>query len=206
VLDVAGLAGHPDERADRLPMGLRQRLALGCALVHGPRVLFLDEPTAGVDVLGRRKLWDILFHLSRDCGVAILVTTHYMSEAEHCDQLALMHAGRIVASGTPTQMKRSVEESTGRVLEIDTSNARLGAHVLREANFNGVALHGSHVHVFSRQPEEDALRVELLLRSSGLELRGAHERGVTMEDVFVSRIMALEIAERAGPRPAAGAA
>ena len=199
VMDIAGLAAHPDERADRLPMGLRQRLALGCALVHRPRVLFLDEPTAGVDALGRRKLWDILFHLSRDSGVAILVTTHYMSEAEHCDQLALMHAGKIVASGTPAQMKRSVEESTGRVLEIDTSNARLGAHILREAEFSGAALYGSHIHVFSKQPATDASRVERVLRDSGLEFRGVHERGVTMEDVFVSRIMALERAQ--SPQP-----
>lgn len=195
VMKVAGLIGYPDERAESLPMGLRQRLALGCALVHAPRVLFLDEPTAGVDVLGRRKLWDILFHLSRDAGVAILVTTHYMSEAEHCDQLALMHAGRIAASGTPAQMKRSVEQSVGRVLEIDASDARLGAGILRAQAFKDAALYGSHIHVFSRSPAADALRAAELLRGAGLEFRGAHEREVTMEDVFVSRVMALERSE-----------
>src|SRR5581483_10399774 len=98
LLDMAGLDDHRQERAESLPMGLRQRLALACALAHRPRVLFLDEPTAGVDVLGRRQLWEILFHLSRDLGVAILVTTHYMTEAEHCDELAIMYAGRIVAN------------------------------------------------------------------------------------------------------------
>jgi ABC-type multidrug transport system ATPase subunit len=101
VIGMAGLAGFENDAAGRLPMGLRQRLALGCALVHEPRVLFLDEPTSGVDPIGRRMFWDILFHLSRREGVAILVTTHYMSEAEHCDHLALMYAGRVVADASP---------------------------------------------------------------------------------------------------------
>jgi ABC-2 type transport system ATP-binding protein len=101
VIGMAGLAGFENDAAGRLPMGLRQRLALGCALVHEPQVLFLDEPTSGVDPIGRRMFWDILFHLSRREGVAILVTTHYMSEAEHCDHLALMYAGRVVADASP---------------------------------------------------------------------------------------------------------
>ncbi|WP_312854530.1 ATP-binding cassette domain-containing protein [Paludibacterium denitrificans] len=92
IIGMAGLEGHENDLAATLPMGLRQRLALGCALVHKPRVLFLDEPTSGVDPLGRRAFWDILFNLSRVDGVAMLVTTHYMSEAEHCDHLALMFA------------------------------------------------------------------------------------------------------------------
>jgi len=119
LLEMAGLTDHQREHAESLPMGLRQRLALACALVHRPRVLFLDEPTAGVDVLGRRQLWEILFHLSRDLGVAILVTTHYMAEAERCDQLAIMYAGRIVSSGSPVQMRQTLESEIGRPVSME---------------------------------------------------------------------------------------
>ena len=101
VIDMAGLRGVEDRLAGSLPMGIRQRLALGCALVHRPGVLFLDEPTSGVDPIGRRRFWEILVRLARSDGVAILVTTHYMSEAEHCDHLALMYAGRMIADASP---------------------------------------------------------------------------------------------------------
>jgi ABC-2 type transport system ATP-binding protein len=118
VLAMAGLVGHEKELAGSLPMGLRQRLALGCALVHRPRILFLDEPTSGVDPVGRRRFWEILFRLSREDGVAILVTTHYMGEAEHCDHLALMFAGRVVADASPAVMKAEVEAEAGHLFEI----------------------------------------------------------------------------------------
>ena len=84
--------------------------------MHRPKVIFLDEPTSGVDVLGRRQFWDILVRLAREDGVAILVTTHYMTEAEHCDDLALMYAGRVVASGAPSSMRTDLEEQVGRPL------------------------------------------------------------------------------------------
>jgi ABC-2 type transport system ATP-binding protein len=113
-IEMGGLTGHEHDATGSLPIGLRQRLALGCALLHRPQVLFLDEPTAGVDPAGRRQFWDILFRLAREDSVAILVTTHYMTEAEHCDKIALMHAGRIVASGSPDELKSSlVAEAAG---------------------------------------------------------------------------------------------
>jgi ABC-type multidrug transport system ATPase subunit len=112
-VDMGRLRGHEHDLARDLPMGLRQRLALGCALLHEPPVLFLDEPTSGVDPLGRRRFWQILQQLAREDGVAILITTHYMSEAEHCDRVGLMHAGRLVELETPAAMKHALEVETG---------------------------------------------------------------------------------------------
>jgi ABC-2 type transport system ATP-binding protein len=198
VLEMAGLADHGQERAESLPMGLRQRLALGCALVHQPRVLFLDEPTAGVDALGRRQLWEILFHLSRSLGVAILVTTHYMSEAERCDQLAIMYAGRIVANASPALMKATVEAEVGHVLEVEVAEAREATGVLRANGFTAARTFGNHIHFYSKEPEEDARSVREVLSRAGLHPMGSAVRHVSMEDVFVSRVTALEATEEHG--------
>ncbi|HHH81869.1 MAG TPA: ABC transporter ATP-binding protein, partial [Chloroflexi bacterium] len=137
VIEMAGLHGVEDRLAGNLPMGVRQRLALGCALVHRPRVLFLDEPTSGVDPIGRRRFWDILVQMARVEQVAILVTTHYMSEAEHCDHLALMHAGHIIADATPAQMKQALQQEAGQLLEIATDRPLVALKLLEEAGFEG---------------------------------------------------------------------
>ena len=196
VLELGALAGHERDLVAALPMGLRQRLALGCALLHRPQVLFLDEPTSGVDPIGRRRFWDILFALSRRDGVAILVTTHYMSEAEHCDHLALMHAGRIIADAAPQELKRAVEAEAGRVLAFTSDHPAQAMERLAGAGLRDTALFGRRVHLLSRAPEADAARVTRLLGDAGL-LRGAIEsRAPTLEDVFVYRIGALERQER----------
>lgn len=145
ILGMARLEGREDTRTEDLPMGLRQRLALGCALVHRPEILFLDEPTSGVDPIGRRGFWDILFRLAREDGVAILVTTHYMTEVEQCDRVGLMYNGRLVADASPEALQRQV----------------------------------------------------------ATELGPGRREPVSMEDVFVHRITALENREPAGPRSAA---
>lgn len=119
---IIGMAGHEHAHADSLPMGVRQRLALGCALVHKPRILFLDEPTSGVDPVGRRQFWDILFHLSRENGVAILVSTHHMSEAERCDHLVLMFDGRVIADSSPQAMEQEVAAEAGCLLDVQTDH------------------------------------------------------------------------------------
>jgi ABC-2 type transport system ATP-binding protein len=118
-LQMGALRGHERDLARDLPMGLRQRLALGCALLHRPQVLFLDEPTSGVDPLGRRRFWDILLQLARRDGVAILITTHYMSEAEHCDRVGLMHGGRLVELASPAEMKRAVGAQVGHEVSLE---------------------------------------------------------------------------------------
>ncbi len=199
VTGMAGLSGHEGDAAGSLPMGLRQRLALGCALVHRPQVLFLDEPTSGVDPIGRRRFWDILFALSREEGVAVLVTTHYMSEAEHCDHLALMYAGRIVADATPARMKLEVEAEAGCLLEVASGAPHRAVLALRRAGYAGAALFGTRVHVFSRDADGDLARIPPLLHSAGIEAVSVAPRRLSMEDVFVHRVSALETRDPAAP-------
>ena len=196
VIGMAGLAGVENDAAGRLPMGLRQRLALGCALVHEPRVLFLDEPTSGVDPIGRRMFWDILFHLSRREGVAILVTTHYMSEAEHCDHLALMYAGRVVADASPEAMKAEVSAESGQLLELRVDRPVPAQAALRAAGFASATLHGRAVHLLSRDAAADLARLPGKLAEAGITVQSATLRPLSMEDVFVQRITALEAADR----------
>lgn len=199
VIGMAGLAGFENDAAGRLPMGLRQRLALGCALVHEPRVLFLDEPTSGVDPIGRRMFWDILFHLSRREGVAILVTTHYMSEAEHCDHLALMYAGRVVADASPETMKAEISTESGQLLELRVDRPVPAQAALRAAGFASATLHGRAVHLLSRDAAADLARLPGQLAEAGISVQSAALRPLSMEDVFVQRITALEAADRKAP-------
>jgi ABC-2 type transport system ATP-binding protein len=192
VLDMAGLQEQRDARAASLPMGQRQRLALGCALVHRPRVLFLDEPTSGVDPIGRRSFWEILYRLAREEQVAILVTTHYMSEAEHCDHLALMYAGRVVADDSPAGMKAAVEKEAGRLLEISTSRPQAALDTLAQAGFLNGSLFGKLLHVLSMDIERDMPRIADLLAAAGqVDVKIEHQP-LSMEDVFVYRVTALE--------------
>jgi ABC-2 type transport system ATP-binding protein len=196
IVDMAGLTGYEGERTGRLPMGVRQRLALGCALVHSPRVLFLDEPTSGVDPIGRRRFWELLSRLAREEGVAILVTTHYLNEAEHCDRLALMYAGRIVAEGAPADLKSQVERETGRLLEVVTDRPGPALSHLAASGYAGAALFGRKIHVLSADPRRDETRIRDVLSRSGFQVGSVRTRMPSLEDVFVSRVMALEQAAR----------
>jgi len=201
IVDMAELTGYEADRTGRLPMGVRQRLALGCALVHRPRVLFLDEPTSGVDPIGRRRFWEILSRLAREDGVAILVTTHYMSEAEHCDQLGLMHAGRLVAEGSPADLKRQLERETGPRLEIMTDQPGRALAQLDASGMARATLSGTKVHMLSLDPGRDEARIRAVLAGSGIAVEAVRTRQPSLEDVFVSRVRALELAAPEG-RPA----
>ncbi len=196
VLGMAGLVGHEKELAGSLPMGLRQRLALGCALVHRPRILFLDEPTSGVDPVGRRQFWEILFRLSREDGVAILVTTHYMGEAEHCDHLALMFAGRVVADASPAAMKAEVEAEAGHLFELMTDQPARALDCLTKNGFAQGALFGKRIHLLCKHSEQDRERIRQLLSEAGIALTAFAARPLSMEDVFVYRVTSLETKER----------
>ncbi len=194
-IDNGGLSGYENQTAGSLPMGLRQRLALGCALVHRPQVLFLDEPTSGVDPVGRRQFWEILFQLSRVEGVAILITTHYMTEAEHCDRLALMYAGRIVADAAPAELKRRVAEQAGDLLEISASPVLPALKLLRDAGFADAALFGEHIHLLARDPDATSAQLRQLLTHAGMAVARIDRRPLSMEDVFVHYVTRLERGE-----------
>ena len=196
IVDMAGLKGYEADRTGRLPMGVRQRLALGCALVHSPRVLFLDEPTSGVDPIGRRRFWEMLSQLAREDGVAILVTTHYMSEAEHCDRLGLMHAGRLVAEGSPADLKRQLVQDTGPLLEILTDQPGRALAQLAASGLVNATLSGTKVHVLSPDPGRDETRIRAVLSGSGIAVESVRIRQPSLEDVFVSRVRTLEQASQ----------
>jgi len=196
VAELTGLTGRERQLAGRLPLGIRQRLALACALVHRPRILFLDEPTSGVDPIGRRRFWDILVHLARVEQVAILITTHYMSEAEHCDRLALMHAGRIVADAPPAVLKQALREEVGDLLEVATDRPLAAMALLAQAGFAGVALFGRHIHLLARDAHTATREIQAILAGRGIGLAGVTPRVPSLEDVFVYRITALEKKER----------
>lgn len=193
ILDMAGLRPFGSALAASLPMGLRQRLALGCALIHRPQVLFLDEPTSGVDPLGRRAFWEVLFKLAREENVTILVTTHYMSEAEHCDHIALMYAGRIVADASPDQLKADVEAQAGKLYELktagDANQAQAMLEVLHKNGFSTAALFGSRIHLMLPEPEQDLLRLHALLQTPDIQFQ---QKRLSMEDVFVHIVTRLE--------------
>jgi len=165
-------------------------------LVHRPPVLFLDEPTSGVDPLGRRHFWDILSRLAREEEVAILITTHYMSEAEHCDHLALMYAGRIVAEGSPAAMKEQVEHEAGHLLEVTTDQPGDALQRLAQAGFVGAALFGTKIHLLSKDPSQEEIRLREALSSTAVHVQAVAVRPLTLEDVFVHRVMTLERQER----------
>ena len=200
IVSMAGLKGYESSLTGRLPMGVRQRLALGCALVHRPPVLFLDEPTSGVDPLGRRHFWDILSRLAMEEGVAILITTHYMSEAEHCDHLALMYAGRIVAEGSPAAMKDQVEHEAGHLLEVTTDQPGDALQRLTQAGFVGAALFGTKIHLLSKDPSQEETRLREALSSTAVHVQAVAVRPLTLEDVFVHRVMTLERQDRQATR------
>jgi ABC-2 type transport system ATP-binding protein len=180
LIALTGLNPYLDRRADRLSGGWKQRLALICALLHKPRLIFLDEPTAGIDPVARRDLWDLLFRLAAE-GVTLFVTTHYMDEAERCDRVGYIHLGNLLAFGTPDELKEQpfVHPPGTARLEItgpDTAEMllRLRQHEgVREATIFGQAIHALVETPYSKN-------------DLGLDNYEVRETDPSLEDVFVS--------------------
>jgi ABC-2 type transport system ATP-binding protein len=186
ILKMANLKGREREMTKNLSGGWKQRLALGTAIIHEPDMLFLDEPTAGVDPISRRAFWDLLYELS-DQGTTIFVTTHYMDEAEHCQSLAFIHLGRIVARGTPQEIKEKIMK--GQVMEIDCADPELALSILRDSSlFDEVALYGALIHVVGEDLERHRSSIERMLREKNVEIRSMDIIAPSLEDVFISSI------------------
>jgi ABC-2 type transport system ATP-binding protein len=185
VLAMSGLTDHADRSTGDLPLGWKQRLALGCAVLHEPPVLFLDEPTSGVDPLARRAFWEVIRELSA-AGTTVFVSTHYMEEAEYCDRLALMNRGKLIALGTPAEMRASMPEV---VLRVETENAPRAVATLTDAE--GVidaSLFGRALRVVVTEASHTATVIRERIEAAGLRCRSIEIVPASLEDVFVSRV------------------
>jgi ABC-2 type transport system ATP-binding protein len=188
-LEMSGLLGRERTNTRDLSGGWRQRLALNAAILHRPEILFLDEPTAGVDPISRRDFWDLLYRqIAR--GVTVFVTTHYMDEAEHCHRLAFIQRGKIIAYGSPQEIKR--EKMVGQVLEIEPSDAIQTIQILRAAQGSGelpvdeIELYGSLVHIVAPEVQTHQPAIEDQLRGAGIDPGSMSVIEPSLEDVFIA--------------------
>jgi len=183
LLGFSNLTPFRQRLAGNLSGGMKQKLGLACALIHTPRVLFLDEPTNGVDPVSRRDFWRILYQLVRE-GVTIFVSTAYLDEAERCNRLALLHQGRLLGLGTPDEVKALMP---GQLLEVRTSVPRRAAALLREQLAGAtVGLFGDRVHVAAPAGADTEAATRRLLTGAGLDLISLRPIEPSLEDVFVA--------------------
>jgi ABC-2 type transport system ATP-binding protein len=185
-LGMAGLLDRKDAVTRTLPAGFKQRLALGCAILHEPRILFLDEPTSGVDPISRRNFWKLIYEMS-STGTTVFVTTHYLDEADYCDRLGLIYRGKIIAGGAPNELKRRY--MTRDVLEV---NADRPIEAMDMLGRNGIetAVFGSLLHAIVESAGTAAPEIRRLLAQAGLAVHGIEKIEPSLEDVFVTLIEA----------------
>jgi ABC-2 type transport system ATP-binding protein len=186
VLEMAGLRDRRDSKTGLLAGGWKQRLALGCAILHEPPILFLDEPTSGVDPIARRGFWELIYQLSA-AGSTIFVSTHYMDEAEYCHRVALMYRGRVIALGSPAQLKHSL--NTHHILELESDSLFDSMKLLEgREEILETAVFGGGLHVSVRDPMTAIEAVRQWHRQAGIRLRHLARIDASMEDVFVALI------------------
>jgi ABC-2 type transport system ATP-binding protein len=187
VLKMAGLADQRSRLTGELPLGFKQRLALGCAVLHEPPILFLDEPTSGVDPISRRNFWELIYSLTEG-GTTVFVTTHYMEEAEYCHRLALMNRGKLIALDTPARLRRKM---SAPLLEVQVSDGPQAVKILQGApGILEVGMFGRAVHVTVDNEERARGHIPQLLAARGIEVSGMQRVQPSLEDVFVSLVQA----------------
>ncbi|MEW6186153.1 MAG: ABC transporter ATP-binding protein [Thermodesulfobacteriota bacterium] len=198
LLSFSNLVPFKKRQAGNLSGGMKQKLGLVCALVHTPEVLFLDEPTNGVDPVSRRDFWRILYRLLKE-KVTIFLSTAYLDEAERCNRIGLMQEGRILALGTPEEVKSKMR---GALLEIRSQRPRSATALLR-GHFapEGVGLFGDRIHLISDQPLEDAQKIREILIRAGFPPPEVRPLEPSLEDVFIAMVTDREEKARSRPRP-----
>jgi ABC-2 type transport system ATP-binding protein len=191
IIEMAGLQGRENELTSNLSGGWKQRLALGCAIVHRPQVIFLDEPTAGVDPISRRDFWGLIYAMAKK-GVTVLVTTHYMDEAELCQRVGFISQGRLIALDSPQQLKET--QMRGQVLEINALDPERAMRVLKRAQESGsllcdeIAFYGAQIHAVVPDAEAFKQPVRALLEEEGVRVQTIEWIAPTLEDVFISAV------------------
>ncbi len=198
VTEVLSLVGLLDRRRDltrTLALGLRQRLALASAIIHEPSILFLDEPTSGVDPISRRNFWDLIYAMA-DRGVTVLVTTHYMDEAEFCDRLVLIYQGRIIAQGPPRTLKELVRK---HILAVYPDRLGDALEVIqRVPQVSDAAVFGAGLHISAVDVAEAEAAIKASLAREGIALRRLQHIEPSLEDAFISLIQEAGNNEGAG--------
>lgn len=183
VLDMAGLTGREKSLTKTLSGGWKQRLALGCAILHEPKIVFLDEPTSGVDPVSRRQFWELINQLSAQ-GTTVLVTTHYLDEAEYCNHIILINAGRLIASGSPKELK--TEHITYPIFEVEADDVVRALEVLRVQPWVvEISLFGMFLHVGAGDPAAGPGQIRAALAAQGLQALRVERIVPSLEDVFL---------------------
>jgi ABC-2 type transport system ATP-binding protein len=183
-LDMANLKGQEKLIVGTLPGGWKQRLALGCAVLHKPPIIFLDEPTSGVDPISRRQFWDLIHRMAAD-GVTVFVTTHYMEEAEYCNRLALIFRGKMVALGTPSELKQKFMK--GELLLVECDPLGTAVEVLQNApSVMDAAVFGSALHLVVKDAETAIPEIKEYLQAHNVSVHNIEKIRPSLEDVFVS--------------------
>jgi ABC-2 type transport system ATP-binding protein len=196
VLEMAGLEGRERSLTRTLSVGWKQRLALGCAVLHEPRIVFLDEPTGGVDPASRRRFWELINGLSEG-GITVFVTTHYLDEAEYCNDIRLIHGGRIVAGGSPQELKTLYIKNP--ILEVSCDRTVEAMEILQaEPWVLETSIFGLTLHISVAEEEEGNRLVRARLAQAGIAVHRVDRIMPSLEDVFIHKI------EEQAARPAAG--
>lgn len=190
VLRMAGIEERRTSLTRLLSGGWKQRLALGCAILHEPPILFLDEPTSGVDPIARRTFWELIYQLS-GAGHTIFVSTHYMDEAEYCHRLALMYRGKVIALGTPLELKQSL--ASHYLLRLEVSDIVGSMNILEKLpGLHDVAVFGGGLHVTAAEGQRSMPQIRAALEAAGITVTVLEPIDPSMEDVFVAMIEAEE--------------